>query len=71
MDVLAARVTMQAPVPLQPPDHPAKVEPVAGGAVRVTDVPLAKLALHVCPQVIPEGELVIVPVPVPAADTVS
>src|SRR5207245_8323873 len=47
------------------------VEPAAGAAVSVTAVPLAKLAVHVAPQVIPAGELVTVPLPVPALLTVS
>lgn len=32
--------TMHAPVPVQAPLHPAKVEPLAAEAVRDTDVPL-------------------------------
>ena len=32
--------TVQAPVPLHAPLQPAKVEPLAAAAVRVTDVPL-------------------------------
>jgi hypothetical protein len=67
----ALRVTVQAPVPEQPPPlQPLKVEPVAGGAVSVTAVPLAKPAEQVVPQVIPAGELVTVPLPVPALLTV-
>src|SRR5439155_607302 len=70
--VAAEIVTMQAPVPEQPPPlQPLKVEPAAGAAVSVTAVPLAKFAVHVAPQVIPAGELVTVPLPVPALLTVS
>jgi hypothetical protein len=47
------------------------VDPPAAAAVNVTDVPLAKLALQVLPQLIPPGELVTVPLPVPVFDTVS
>ena len=65
-EVLAVRVKLQVPVPIQAPDQPVNVEPVLGAAVSVTDVPLAKVALHVCPQLMPEGLLVIVPAPVPA-----
>ncbi len=53
------------PVPLQP----AKVEPDAGVGVRVTMVPLVKVEEQVVPQVIPAGELVTVPLPVPASMT--
>src|SRR5437667_9729918 len=70
--VAAESVTTHAPVPEQPPPlQPLKVEPAAGVAVSVTAVPLAKLAVHVAPQVIPAGELVTVPLPVPAVLTVS
>jgi len=70
--VAAESVTVQAPVPEHPPPlQPVKVEPAAGAAVSVTAVPLAKLAVHVAPQVIPTGELVTVPLPVPALLTVS
>src|SRR5437899_3025270 len=40
--VLAVRVRVQGPVPVQlPPAQPSKVEPVAGVAARVTTVPLS------------------------------
>ena len=69
--VAALRVTVQVPVPLQPPPlQPVKVEPAAGAAVSVTAVPLEKLAEQVAPQVIPAGALVTVPLPVPAGVTV-
>src|SRR5207253_964531 len=69
--VAALRVTEQVPVPEQPPPlQPVKVEPPAGVAVSVTAAPLAKLAVHVAPQVIPAGALVTVPLPVPARVTV-
>jgi hypothetical protein len=64
-------VTLQVPVPVQAPDQPANVEVVFGAAVSVTMVPLVKLALHVAPQLIPAGLLVIVPPAVPALWTVS
>lgn len=60
-------VTEQVPVPLQAPLQPANADPLAGTAVSVTGVPLAKSAVQVCVQLIPDGLLVTVPVPVPAA----
>jgi hypothetical protein len=63
--VAAESVTLQAPAPEQPPDHPANVEPWLGVAVSVTTVPVLKVAPHGCPQLMPEGLLLIVPVPVP------
>src|SRR3989442_1350579 len=54
-----------------PPLHPVKAEPAAGRAVRVTAVPLAKLAEQVAPQSIPVGLLVTVPVPMPVVVTLS
>jgi hypothetical protein len=67
----AVTVTTQAPVPVHAPLHPAKVDPVAATCVNVTAVPLAKLAAHAVPQLIPVGALVTVPVPVPAFVTVN
>jgi hypothetical protein len=61
-DTLAFIVTVQL-VPLQAPLQPIKLKLAAGVAVRVTGVPMAKLALHVPPQLIPEGELVTMPLP--------
>jgi hypothetical protein len=64
--------TEQEPVPEQPPPlQPAKVDPVAAAALRVTVVPAAKLALQVLPQLIPAGTDVTVPVPVPARATLN
>jgi hypothetical protein len=65
-DVLAVRVAAQGPVPLQAPDQPAKVDPGAAVSVSVTWVPLAKLAVHVAPQLMPAGVLVTIPAPLPA-----
>lgn len=56
---------MQELCPLHAPLHPAKVEFALGAAVSVTWVPLVKVALQVDPQLIPEGLLVMVPLPVP------
>ena len=67
MTALAAVIeTTQVLVPVQPPDQPVKVEPVPGVAVNVTLVPDAKEAEHDAVQLTPAGELVTVPVPVPA-----
>jgi hypothetical protein len=70
-DLAALIVTEHAPVPVQAPLHPAKVDPAPAVAVSVTTVPLAKFALHVPGQLIPGGLLVTVPLPVPARETVS
>jgi hypothetical protein len=67
----AVMVTLQVPVPEQAPLQPAKVDPAAAVAVRVTGVPLAKLALQVLGQVMPAGLLLTDPEPVPASVTVS
>src|SRR5207244_6385826 len=66
-------VTVQVPVPVQPPPlQPEKVEPAAGTAVKVTEVPLANLAEQpMPPQTMPAGALVTVPLPAPALLTVS
>ena len=63
--------TAQVPVPVHAPLQPANVEPLAAAAVSVTDVPLAKFAVHVLPQLMPDGDDVTVPVPVPAFVTLS
>jgi hypothetical protein len=64
-------VTAQVPVPEHAPDHPANVEPELAAALRVTAVPLEKLALQVVPQLIPAGLLVTVPAPVPLPWTIN
>jgi hypothetical protein len=69
--VAVLSVTVQVPVPVQPPLQPVKVEPAAGAAVKVTAVPLANAAEHVVPHEIPAGLLATVPVPAPALLTVS
>jgi len=58
-------------LPLQAPPHPVKLELLAGVAVRVTGVPLTKLALHtpaLAVQLTPAGLEVTVPAPVPVSD---
>jgi hypothetical protein len=64
-EAFADSVTLHAAVPVQAPDQPAKVSPELGAALRVTAVPLAKLKLQVCPQLMPAGVLVMVPAPAP------
>ena len=58
-------VTKHEPVPEQAPIQPVKTESAAGVGVRVTEVPLMKLAKQELPQSMPEGEEVTVPLPVP------
>ncbi len=62
---------LQVPVPLQGLDQPPNVDPELAVALSVTAVPLAKVALHVCPQLIPAGVLVTEPAPLPAPCTLS
>ena len=69
-DLAASMVTLQAPIPVQAPLQPAKVEPESAVAVEFTTAPLSKFAEHVGPQEIPAGELATVPVPVPPFVTV-
>jgi hypothetical protein len=65
-------VTVQAPVPVHAPLHPANVEvSLPGEAVSDTTVPLAYDALQVEPQLIPAGVDVTVPEPDPVFVTVS
>ena len=56
-------VRLQGGVPEQSSRQPAKTDPVAAVAVRMTLVPPAKLALQVWPQLIPGRSLVTVPDP--------
>jgi hypothetical protein len=62
---------VHVPVPVHAPVHPVKTELAPGLAVSVTDVPTVKLALHISPQLMPEGALVTVPAPLPEFVTVS
>jgi hypothetical protein len=71
-DAAAVIATTQVPVPEQPaPLQPVNVEPPDGVAVSVTEVPWPKLAEQVAPQVMPAGDEVTVPAPVPALVTAS
>ncbi len=63
-------VTVQVPVPVQAPLQPAKVEPLAAAALRVTEAPALNAAEQVAPQLMPVGLLVTVPLPLPALLTV-
>ena len=62
-------VTVQPPVPLQPPLQPPKRERRLAFAVRVTWVPTVKAEEQDDPQSIPAGELVTVPPPKPLFET--
>ena len=71
-EVAAVIDTVQVLVPVQPPPlHPLKLDPVEGEAVSVTDVPWLYVAVQVPPQLIPTGDDVTVPLPLPLGDTVS
>ena len=52
-------------VPVHAPDQPLKVEPVFGVAVKVMFVLELNDAEQVEPQSMPEGDEVIVPLPIP------
>jgi len=69
--VAAVIVTLQVPVPLQPPLQPVKVEPTVGVGVSVTVVPWLNVDEQVAPQLMPAGDEVTVPAPVPALVTDS
>src|SRR5689334_15222010 len=60
------RVIEQSPVPLQPPVQPLNCELGAATALRETTVPCANLLLQSGPQLIPDGKLWTLPLPVPA-----
>jgi hypothetical protein len=65
-------VNAQVPVPEQVAElQPANEDPAAGVALRLTVVPIGKLAEQVEPQSMPAGELVIVPAPEPAGEIVT
>lgn len=56
-------VTAQAPVPEQAPDQPPKLYPLEGEAYKFTVDPYVNAAEQTPGQVMPEGELVTVPLP--------
>ena len=60
---------MHSLVPEQGPDQPKKFESLAVTVERVTNVPATKSFEQFVPQLIPEGELVTVPDPVPDLST--
>jgi hypothetical protein len=65
-------VTVQVPVAfVHAPLHPANVEFPPAAAVSVTIVPLGKFAEQAVGQLMPDGLVVTVPLPVPASATVS
>ena len=68
---LAFSMTVHAPEPLQAPDQFANVEVALAAADKVIAVPLGKVAVHVDPQLMPAGLLVMVPAPPPALWTVN
>jgi hypothetical protein len=69
IDSVEFTVIMQEPVPEQPPPQPAKADPGAAEAIKVTTVPPARLAEHEFGQLMAGGLLVTTPAPVPASTT--
>lgn len=69
--LLPSMVIVQGPLPVHAPLQPAKVELGSAEAVKVTRVPSVYVPVHVAPQLIPAGELVTLPVPVPARLTLK
>jgi len=67
MTTLQVRLLPEHP----PPDHEVNTEPACGAAVKVTVPPTWKLPLQVAPQLMPAGDEVTVPEPVPVLVTVS
>ena len=77
-DRAASRATTHSPVPLQSPSQPAKAEPDAGVALRVTPAPPGYSAAQVpvavpaaMVQAMPSGLAATAPAPSPAPATVS
>lgn len=68
-DFAASIVTEQVPVPVHAPDQPVNEKPLFGVATNVTAVPLTKKAEQAPGQLMPAGDEVTVPVPVPAVVT--
>lgn len=64
-------VTTHEPVPVHAPLQPPKRDPAEAAGVSVTDVPERNEALQTGSQLIPDGLLVTVPVPVPPLVTDS
>ena len=70
--VFWVRVTVQVPVPEQPPPlQPVKVKPAPGAAARVTGVPLGTVSEQSAPQLMAVLGGVLVTDPVPCFTTVS
>jgi len=70
----AAPPTVHVFVPVQPPPQPLKdTRALLRVAVRTTEVPFTKLPVHVEPepQLMPAGELVTLPGPVPVTVTLK
>jgi hypothetical protein len=64
-ELFALTLTAQVvELPVHPPVHPVKEDPAAGTSVSVTCMPASKFAAQSWGQLIPAGELVIVPEPV-------